>query len=407
MPSSGVSKFLYNNAQKSLLNVCYDRPLEMKIAIKRSRRHFLYDYDNGKYLDLSLNQGFNIFGHNPAFLTKSIKNAISLLLTSTGFPSKFEHQLLKEIHSIFPGIHHILLLTHYNEALINALKIARQINPNTIYLCFDGLIQQSLERVVAPSGLDILVHKLPFNDIAALETYGHSKADKIGAIILDPLKVHPFIKLHHPDFVKSLISLSQQFRIPIIRQHTHTTLDYPQYQDDPKTLCMDILGPQLSNGQSLWILGLSEKLSHWAEENDWNQNDIFSSAQCIPPYVLATAIKTLQKWNIEKNKDQREYWINQLKNTLPEEMILSYFKGFFYFSFILDIIDTRWEYQNIAEAYQENYKRFVKHCFSQGIIIPPNMMMPLTISLNFGEIEFKWLAKRLKKAYEQYRKDKL
>lgn len=69
--------------------------IDTPFILKRAKGVYLYDIDHSKYVDFYCDEGNIYTGHSPAYLTKYLKNALSLGLQTMGFYHKFAYQSYK------------------------------------------------------------------------------------------------------------------------------------------------------------------------------------------------------------------------------------------------------------------------------------------------------------------------
>jgi len=163
----------------------------------------LYDVDGNKYIDYIGSWGPMILGHCHPRVMEAIESALQNG-TSYGAPCKLEVELAELICHVMPAIEMVRMVNSGTEATMSAIRLARAFTKRDLIVKFDGCYHGHGDSflVKAGSGLATLgissspgvpeeVAKLtlsiPYNDVAALEKTFQSHADKVAAVIIEPI----------------------------------------------------------------------------------------------------------------------------------------------------------------------------------------------------------------------------
>ena len=406
MKNNGTSRYLYHTMQKNLRGFPALADQTVDRSFKKGRGHYLYDYDQQKYLDLYFNNGFNLFGHQHHAIQQALKNAVSYSL-NTGLPSKFEQQFSVQLKKIYPNLTKLYLFPSATDALscvLNALLDApspnRDNKDNTLQ---DPNTKERKEKNGdTPKTLLSINSRLVHQTGDPLENSIRLTADpthqNIDAVLINPLRTYPMIKPLPWDTFQALANDFQKKGIPVIGEHLYTSLDTLTPPSIFSLGDIHLFSPQLFSGLPLWGAGLFASKREKAMDNAYaNRKYSFFS---VPAHQLAAGVATLKEWNRFKQKDKRYLWIRQLKNQLPKEMMLSYYGGFFYFSFIWDLSESLNPWTDYLQQVEQRYRQWRAHCLDHGIYLPPRYDIPASLSLGVGEHELNWAVKNFNLAFK-------
>ncbi len=209
------------NLKKSL------KALQFHITYEKAQGAYLYDIDGNKYVDVTGDNGVNIFGHQPDFIKESIKNRID-----KGFPLVGYTEDLFKTAKLFCEItdnERMLFTQSGTEAVMWAVRIARAATQKKKIVIFEGSYHGLSDAVIAVKdhtgkslamGLGMLQE---FADQLIVLDYGsmkqldiiEKKADIIAGILVEP------VQSRHADnqpleFLKQLRKLTLKKGIPLI-----------------------------------------------------------------------------------------------------------------------------------------------------------------------------------------------
>ncbi|MDD9331550.1 MAG: adenosylmethionine--8-amino-7-oxononanoate transaminase [Wolbachia sp.] len=252
----------------------------LPIAIKGARGSYLYDENNKPYLDLISSWWVNLHGHAHPNIAKAIYDQSMTLehIIFAGFTHEPAVQLCEKLQSLLPDKFSKFFFSDNGSTAIEvALKMAYQCWRNqgnlerTTFLSFDGGYHGDTfgaMSVGAKSGfhdafLDLFfsVLTIPFpetwdgdEEIRSKETYAlevleshlRTSADKIAALILEPLvQGASGMRMCSSNFVSKVVNLVRQYEILVIFDEvmtgfgrTGTYFAFEQTQVIPDFLCL-------------------------------------------------------------------------------------------------------------------------------------------------------------------------
>jgi len=163
----------------------------------------LYDVDGNKYIDYIGSWGPMILGHCHPRILEAIEDALQKG-TSFGAPSRSEVELAELICHIMPAIEMVRMVNSGTEATMSAIRLARAFTKRDLIVKFDGCYHGHADSFLvkagsglatlgiasspgAPEEITKLTLSIPFNDVAALEKTFAAHADKVAAVIIEPI----------------------------------------------------------------------------------------------------------------------------------------------------------------------------------------------------------------------------
>lgn len=203
------------------------KALQFHITYDRGEGAYLYDVDGNKYVDVTGDNGVNIFGHQPAFIKEAIKSRVD-----RGFPLVGYTEELFEAARLFTEItgHERVLFTQSGtEAVMWAVRIARAATQKQKIVLFEGsyhglsdavLAMKDLEGNSVSMGLGMLqefadqIIVLDYGDMNGLRVI-EDRAEEIAGILVEPVQSrHPY---NQPvEFLKEIRKLTLELNIPLI-----------------------------------------------------------------------------------------------------------------------------------------------------------------------------------------------
>ncbi len=176
------------------------------LVIERSAGAYLWDLDGNQYVDVLNGFGMNLFGWQPAFVTRAVRQAID-----TGYEIGPQHPLAGVVARgicELTGAERAALCNTGSEAVMGATRIARTVTGRTKVVMFDGAYHGIFDEVIVrgtrnnralPAAPGIMpntsenVISLPYGTPEALEVI-RAMGDDIAAVLVEP------VQSRRPDF---------------------------------------------------------------------------------------------------------------------------------------------------------------------------------------------------------------
>lgn len=203
------------------------KALQFHLTYDKAEAQYLYDIDGNKYIDITGDNGVNIFGHQPDYVKKSIEARVN-----KGFPLVGYTEELFEAAKLFceiTGHERVLFTQSGTEAVMWAVRIARAARQRSKIVIFDGsyhglsdavLAMKDAEGKSVAMGLGMLQE---FADQLIILNYGdldqlniiEEHADDIAGVLVEP------VQSRNPDnqpveFLQELRKLTIEKEIPLI-----------------------------------------------------------------------------------------------------------------------------------------------------------------------------------------------
>jgi len=163
------------------------------LALVRGQGYRVWDADGNQFIDLSNNFTAFVHGHSHPAIVKAIRDQ-ALLGTEFGGIHESQAELAERIQGRFKCVEHVRFTTTGTEALTLAERIARAVTGRTdIVRPLGGF--EGYWRAVPPDGrprgipdeVRQLEHRIPYNDIAALDQIVQERGHRIAAFLFEPV----------------------------------------------------------------------------------------------------------------------------------------------------------------------------------------------------------------------------
>lgn len=192
----------------------------------RAKGGWIFDADKRAYLDFCQSWGALILGHSTPRVVAAVKRQASRA-TSFGAPSTGENELARLVLSAMPGMERVRFVSSGTEAVMSALRLARAYTGRPMILKFDGCYHGHSDGLLvhAGSGLAtlsqsasdgvprdfaVLTISVPYNNLEAVIHAFDKYADKIAAVIVEPVAANMGLVLPKPGFLEGLRTITRE-----------------------------------------------------------------------------------------------------------------------------------------------------------------------------------------------------
>lgn len=362
------------------------------LFMKKAKGATITDEDGKNYIDYVLSWGPMILGHaHPAVISK-IRKALQNG-TSFGASTALEVEMAETIHSAFPSIEMVRMVSSGTEADLSALRLARGYTGRDAIIKFDGCYHGHSDSLLAKAGSgiatlgipdsagiprDFAKHTItvPYNDLAALTKVVKKTGSKVAAIIVEPVAGNMGLVLPSKGFLEGLRDLCDHYDILLIFDEVITgfRLSYGgaqgYYGVKPD---LTALGKIIGGGLPVGAYGGKKKImSLIAPSGPVYQAGTLSGNPLAMTAGIAT-LKLLEKKGLyEDLAGKTEYLTKEMSLAAKRagvpytiNRIGSMFSGFFTKSPVYD-------YASAKSADTRRYARFFNLMLSEGIYLPPS-----------------------------------
>src|SRR3954447_7699560 len=172
-------------------------------VVERGEGSRIWDVDGREYIDFVLSWGPLVLGHAPPAVLAALDETMRRG-TSFGIPTELEVRLAELIVERMPHIDMLRFVSSGTEATMSAIRVARAVTRRDVILKFDGCYHGHADSFLVKAGSGVATLGLPnspgvpdalaaltltvaFNDVAAVEQVFAANADRIAAIIVEPV----------------------------------------------------------------------------------------------------------------------------------------------------------------------------------------------------------------------------
>ncbi len=286
----------------------------------------IWDVDGHEYIDITMGQGVNLFGHQPEFINKALNEATRHALP--GPPRIKETCEAAALISELTGLDRVAFTNSGTEAVMAAIRLARAATKRNKILMFEGSYHGHSDFSIAKSNWDEhgnLVSSplsagipagavqdtllLPYGEDSSLD-YIRQHVHEFAAIIVEPVQSRR-PDLQPREFVKELRKLTEAAGTLLIfdemvtgfRTHPNGAQEWYGVKADLATY-----GKVLGGGLPVGVVAGSSRCMDGIDGGMWQYGDssypvaertVFGGTFCQHPLAMATTLATLKKLKAE------------------------------------------------------------------------------------------------------------
>jgi glutamate-1-semialdehyde 2,1-aminomutase len=186
----------------------------------------IWDADGRELIDFVLSWGPLVLGHAPPEVLEALSVAMRSG-TSFGIPTALENELGEMIRVRMPHIEMLRFVSSGTEATMSAVRLARAHTGRDMVLKFDGCYHGHADGFLVRAGSGVATLGLPnspgvpesvaaltltagFNDVAETKALVHRHADRLAAIIVEPIVGNAGFIAPDPEFLPELRRLADE-----------------------------------------------------------------------------------------------------------------------------------------------------------------------------------------------------
>ncbi|HIM56524.1 MAG TPA: glutamate-1-semialdehyde-2,1-aminomutase [Candidatus Latescibacteria bacterium] len=203
------------------------------LFIRSAEGAFVTDADGDEYVDYVGSWGPMILGHRPAMVTEAL-TAVLERGTSFGAPTDLEVEMAELIVEVVPSVDMVRMVNSGTEAAMTAIRLARGFTGRDYVVKFNGCYHGHSDSLLVAAGSGVATFgiagspgvpddiarftaSIEFNDLDILgQTVDRIGADKIAAIILEPVAGNMGLVLPRPDYLEGVRDLCTRKDILLI-----------------------------------------------------------------------------------------------------------------------------------------------------------------------------------------------
>ena len=193
------------------------------LFVARGRGSKVWDADGNRYIDYVCSWGALILGHSHPAILAAVREAANRG-TSFGASTEGEVKLAEKVTSLVPSVEKVRFVNSGTEATMSALRLARAYAKRPAFLKLEGCYHGHADPFLTKAGsgmatLDIPASggvtpgtvedslTVPYNDGEAAEETFRSNADRIAAVIVEPVAGNMGVVPPQPGFLEKLRKL--------------------------------------------------------------------------------------------------------------------------------------------------------------------------------------------------------
>jgi glutamate-1-semialdehyde 2,1-aminomutase len=195
-------------------------------VVERGSGARIWDVDGNEYLDYVLSWGPLVLGHAEPSVLAALRETMARG-TSFGIPTGLEVALAEAVQERMPHVEMLRFVSSGTEATMSALRVARAATGRDLLLKFDGCYHGHADSFLVragsgvatlglpnspgvPDALAALTIVAPFNDVGAVESLLRAHADRVAAIIVEPVIGNAGFIAPDPAFLPALRRLCDE-----------------------------------------------------------------------------------------------------------------------------------------------------------------------------------------------------
>ncbi len=192
----------------------------------------MWDVDGNEYIDYIGSWGPHIFGHNPKFIMKDVRDSL-YKGTSFGTPTEFEVKMAKLICDLVPSVEMIRMVNSGTEATMSAIRLARGFTRKDKIIKFEGCYHGHADSFLIKAGSGALTFGVPtspgisqasakdtliaqYNDINSVKTLINQNKNDIATIIIEPVAGNMGVVPAEKEFLYELKDICKKHKIILI-----------------------------------------------------------------------------------------------------------------------------------------------------------------------------------------------
>ena len=187
----------------------------------------LWDADGQHYLDFCMSWGALLLGHASPPVVRAVRSAAGRG-TSFGTATEPEVRLAQAVKSRFRNIDLLRFVSSGTEATMSAVRVARGFTGRDEIVTFEGGYHGHADALLVKAGSGLAAASLPasagvpenavrdtlvarYNDLASVEDLFRGHADRIAAVLVEPIAGNMGVVPPDPGFLEGLRRITREF----------------------------------------------------------------------------------------------------------------------------------------------------------------------------------------------------
>ncbi|WP_022955551.1 glutamate-1-semialdehyde 2,1-aminomutase [Perlucidibaca piscinae] len=202
------------------------------VFFSRAQGAYLFDADERCYIDYVGSWGPAILGHAHPDVIREVQEAATLGL-SFGAPTEVEVAMASQVRELLPSIELVRMTSSGTEATMSAIRLARGYTGRDLLVKFEGCYHGHSDSLLVKAGsgaltlgvpssagvpASVAAHTitLPYNDLAAVETFFAARGEEVACVIVEPVAGNMNLIPPRPGFLEGLRRVCDQYRAVLV-----------------------------------------------------------------------------------------------------------------------------------------------------------------------------------------------
>jgi glutamate-1-semialdehyde 2,1-aminomutase len=360
------------------------------ISMSQGKRAYICDEDDNHYIDYVMGWGPLMLGHAHPAVVEHICQTTQTGL-HFGTPTRMEYQLAQMLVDSFDSIDMIRIVNSGTEAVMGAIRIAKNFTGRSGVVKFIGGYHGWDETILSGSSYNGVLgenkmYLAPFNDLVGIRDLLEVNQESIAALIIEPVAGNMGVIPPKPDFLKGLRALCDEFHCLLIFDEVMTGFraGYPgaqnRFQVAPDITCLGkIIGGGLpigAYGGKEEIMSVLAPLGPVYQGGTYSGNPLSASAgvatlnilQHDPTYLSALEAKTARLCS-EITTIAHQFGI-AITSQAVGGMFTLYFTE-----------EAPSDYESVQTCNLDNFSQFFHGMLDAGIYWPPSQFEAAHLSM--------------------------
>lgn len=367
--------------------------LDTPLVAEEAKGDMVYDIDGNGYIDYCGSWGALIHGHVHPQIMSAVQKRM-MKGTSFGMTTEIEEKLARRVVVNIPSVEKIRFVSSGTEATMSAARLARGYTDRDIIIKFTGHYHGHADFFLVNAGSGVFdlnatsssegipdesvknTVSLPFNDIDLCRNFLRKYGDRIAAVILEPIAGNMGVVPANEEFIEMLRTETEVQGIVLIFDEVMTGFRVGlQGAQGYYGVCPDLtcFGKVLGGGFPVAAFGgKAEIMGHLAPEGGVYQAGTLSGN----PVAMEAGLQALLLLEKDDFYDEQERKTKVITNPVREAIQSKGIPACVQEAgSMFTIFFGKTKVENMEDAKQldiEQFTRFFRDMFSQGIYPPPS-----------------------------------
>ncbi len=365
----------------------------LPLVVSHAKGSIIVDEDGRRYIDFCGSWGALLHGHAPSFILDAVQKQMEKG-SSYGMTTAIEAEMAHLISSSVPGVDKVRFTNSGTEAVMTAVRIARNATSRSLIVTFQGNYHGHAD--LSPT------HALPFNDIEAFTSFMKERGREAAAVLVEAVPANMGVILPRKNFFDTLRKLTRETGSLLILDEVVTGFRIGGLKGAAKLFDIDadlltfgkIIGggfPIGAVGGKLQWMDLLAPLGPVFHAGTFAGNPISMGAG------LASLKRASEPKFYEELDDKCLSFYERVEKCLGRRGHLSHIGSMFTLFFGISKAENR---KDLDLLDLEMFKKFFVFLFEKGILLAPSAFEANFISTTHSEEELDYVVKVIEEFFQ-------